>query len=205
MSRYRMSESFKEWHTENHQNLSDLWFGFLDYFSQRFDFASEVIQIRRREPISKLDKGWQGRPIAIEDPFELQHNLSSGNNLFSACHVNSGPPLARNCCHRCKQIGHFVENCPLSQQKGHRRRSGTTTNNQPSTPSKEAYAMRQTHTAAVNRPKELVIRSAPASADNQRPLLQTPNNNIFTTTGRGMSSVGGFGVRQRQRLNSNGQ
>uniref|UniRef100_A0A0M3KHX9 CCHC-type domain-containing protein n=1 Tax=Anisakis simplex TaxID=6269 RepID=A0A0M3KHX9_ANISI len=144
-----------------------LWFGFLDYFSQRFDFASEVIQIRRREPISKLDKGWQGRPIAIEDPFELQHNLSSGvhlrtmiyiqrsfirsrdhfgrirlpvrplndytidtflNNLFSACHVNSGPPLARNCCHRCKQIGHFVENCPLSQQKGHRRRSGTTTN-----------------------------------------------------------------------------
>ncbi|VDM50013.1 unnamed protein product [Toxocara canis] len=148
-----------EWHTKNVENVTELWLGFLDYFSRRFDFTAEVVQIRRKEPLSKLDKRWQGKPIAIEDPFDLKHNLSCGvhlqtmayikrsfiqsrerfarirvptrqlsNRRFEAfliellhdCRVGDGPPLARNCCYRCKQIGHFVENCPVGQ-KGHKR------------------------------------------------------------------------------------
>lgn len=65
--------------------MGELWFGFLDYFARKFDFAQEVIQIRQTEPLMKLDKGWQLRPIAIEDPFDLNHNLSSGVHSKSKC------------------------------------------------------------------------------------------------------------------------
>uniref|UniRef100_F1KQ67 Terminal uridylyltransferase 7 n=1 Tax=Ascaris suum TaxID=6253 RepID=F1KQ67_ASCSU len=172
-----------EWVTENTASVSELWMGFLDYYSRIFDFGAEVVQIRRSERLSKLDKGWQGRPIAIEDPFDLKHNLSSGvhmrtmayiqrsfirsrerfarircptkqlnNNsfealimdLFGGCRVGAGPPLARNCCYRCRQIGHFVENCPLGQKGGRKNHSGT--------PAKEARRARDAN--ATNRGSE---------------------------------------------------
>lgn len=72
--------------TENTASVSELWMGFLDYYSRIFDFGAEVVQIRRSERLSKLDKGWQGRPIAIEDPFDLKHNLSSGVHMRSMVH-----------------------------------------------------------------------------------------------------------------------
>uniref|UniRef100_A0A0M3IS98 CCHC-type domain-containing protein n=1 Tax=Ascaris lumbricoides TaxID=6252 RepID=A0A0M3IS98_ASCLU len=181
-----------EWVTENTASVSELWMGFLDYYSRIFDFGAEVVQIRRSERLSKLDKGWQGRPIAIEDPFDLKHNLSSGvhmrsmvhffflsamayiqrsfirsrerfarircptkqlnNNsfealimdLFGGCRVGAGPPLARNCCYRCRQIGHFVENCPLGQKGGRKNHGGT--------PAKEARRARDAN--ATNRGSE---------------------------------------------------
>uniref|UniRef100_A0A915BT66 RNA uridylyltransferase n=3 Tax=Parascaris univalens TaxID=6257 RepID=A0A915BT66_PARUN len=180
---YFCSVEDSEWMTENTVSVSELWIGFLDYYSRIFDFGAEVVQIRRSERLSKLDKGWQGRPIAIEDPFDLKHNLSSGvhmrtmayiqrsfirsrerfarircptkqlnNNrfealiadLFGGCRVGAGPPLARNCCYRCRQIGHFVENCPLGQKGGRRTHGGT--------PAKEARRARDVN--APNRGNE---------------------------------------------------
>uniref|UniRef100_A0A158Q8M8 RNA uridylyltransferase n=1 Tax=Elaeophora elaphi TaxID=1147741 RepID=A0A158Q8M8_9BILA len=140
-----------EWTVYNRSTVGELWVGFLNYFGMKFDFAQEVVQIRQTQPLMKLDKGWQSRPIAIEDPFDLNHNLSSGvhsktmvyiqksfiqswekfstmsipnsklnhsslvlyaTSLLSKCRVGNGPPLDRNCCHRCRQIGHFVMDCP---------------------------------------------------------------------------------------------
>uniref|UniRef100_A0AAF5PP50 RNA uridylyltransferase n=1 Tax=Wuchereria bancrofti TaxID=6293 RepID=A0AAF5PP50_WUCBA len=150
--------SFKdlEWTVHNRLTVGELWIGFLDYFATKFDFTREVVQIRQTPPLMKLDKGWQSRPIAIEDPFDLSHNLSSGVHsktmayiqksfiqsrekfstlsvvpnsklnhnslvlyaslLLSSCRVGSGPPLDRNCCHRCRQVGHFVMDCPLGMR-----------------------------------------------------------------------------------------
>ncbi|CAG9535186.1 unnamed protein product [Cercopithifilaria johnstoni] len=144
-----------EWTVCNQSTVGELWIGFLDYFGTKFDFAQEVIQIRQTQPLMKLDKGWQSKPIAIEDPFDLTHNLSSGvhsktmayiqksfiqsrekfstlfvpnsklnhnslmlyaSALLSNCRVGSGPPLDRNCCHRCRRIGHFVLDCPLGMK-----------------------------------------------------------------------------------------
>uniref|UniRef100_A0A8R1U0D9 CCHC-type domain-containing protein n=1 Tax=Onchocerca volvulus TaxID=6282 RepID=A0A8R1U0D9_ONCVO len=144
-----------EWTVHNRSTVGELWIGFLDYFGTKFDFTREVVQIRQTLPLMKLDKGWQSRPIAIEDPFDLTHNLSSGVHsktmayiqksfiqsrekfstlsvpnsklnhnafvlyaslLLASCRVGDGPPLDCNCCHRCRQIGHFVVNCPLGMK-----------------------------------------------------------------------------------------
>ncbi|MFH4975345.1 hypothetical protein AB6A40_002054 [Gnathostoma spinigerum] len=158
------------WKSSNMQSAGELWLGFLVFFAEKFDFETEVIQIRRREPLNKLDKGWQSRPIAIEDPFDLNHNLSSGVHkktmiyiqksfvqsrerfgmlrplpnvlldffkratninhsipevreierlayiIIRSCRVGKGPPLGANCCYKCRQIGHFVNNCPQSSK-----------------------------------------------------------------------------------------
>ncbi|EYC42140.1 hypothetical protein Y032_0541g3185 [Ancylostoma ceylanicum] len=37
----------------------------------------QVIQIRRRKPLLKMEKDWN-RSVCIEDPFDLNHNLGSG-------------------------------------------------------------------------------------------------------------------------------
>lgn len=63
---------------ENAESTSQLWLGFLGYYAKHFDFESMVVQIRMSEPVNKLQKRWLWRPMAIEDPFDLDHNLSNG-------------------------------------------------------------------------------------------------------------------------------
>ena len=81
------------------------------YYAVEFDWLSEVVSIRRLEPVSKLDKKWHKRPMAIEggsllflcitttlcaicmcvcvctcaDPFDLCHNLASRIGITSIC------------------------------------------------------------------------------------------------------------------------
>ncbi|KJH48643.1 PAP/25A associated domain protein [Dictyocaulus viviparus] len=62
--------------SRNRMSVGELFTGFLDYFS-RFDFDTEVVQIRRKKPLLKVEKMWH-RPLCIEDPFNLSHNLGSG-------------------------------------------------------------------------------------------------------------------------------
>ncbi|EPB69053.1 zinc knuckle [Ancylostoma ceylanicum] len=62
--------------SENRSSVSQLFVGFLDYYA-RFDFETQVIQIRRRKPLLKMEKDWN-RSVCIEDPFDLNHNLGSG-------------------------------------------------------------------------------------------------------------------------------
>ncbi|WKX98878.1 hypothetical protein Q1695_014058 [Nippostrongylus brasiliensis] len=62
--------------SRNRQTLGELFIGFLDYYA-RFDFGTQVVQIRRKKPLLKIEKEWN-RSLCIEDPFDLRHNLGSG-------------------------------------------------------------------------------------------------------------------------------
>ncbi|KAJ1357378.1 hypothetical protein KIN20_015514 [Parelaphostrongylus tenuis] len=62
--------------SENRMSVGKLFTGFLDYYA-RFDFETKVVQIRRKKPLRKCEKAWN-RPLCIEDPFDLAHNLGSG-------------------------------------------------------------------------------------------------------------------------------
>ena len=65
---------------ENNKSLSRLWIGFLQYYTECFHFEMITVQIRQRDTLMKCDKfGWSSKPICIEDPFELTHNL--GRNV----------------------------------------------------------------------------------------------------------------------------
>jgi len=63
---------------ENRQSVGTLWLGFLDYYARCFDDKNEVICIRQSRPLSKFEKMWNSPCIAIEDPFDLSHNLGAG-------------------------------------------------------------------------------------------------------------------------------
>ncbi|CAD6188621.1 unnamed protein product [Caenorhabditis auriculariae] len=62
--------------SENKQSVGELFIGFLDYYS-RYDYDNLVIQIRRRNPLTKIEKEWP-RLLCIEDPFDFSHNLGGG-------------------------------------------------------------------------------------------------------------------------------
>uniref|UniRef100_A0A1I7XBF2 CCHC-type domain-containing protein n=1 Tax=Heterorhabditis bacteriophora TaxID=37862 RepID=A0A1I7XBF2_HETBA len=62
--------------SSNKKSVGELFIGFLDYYS-RFDFKTQVVQIRRRKPLTKTEKSWK-KPICIEDPFDRNHNLGAG-------------------------------------------------------------------------------------------------------------------------------
>ena len=62
----------------NQEPPSVLWLGFLLYYAELFDFRQQVVCIRQLRPLYRLEKMWTDRPIAIEDPFDLNHNLGAG-------------------------------------------------------------------------------------------------------------------------------
>ncbi|KAG0444877.1 hypothetical protein HPB47_013288 [Ixodes persulcatus] len=63
---------------QNNESVGELWLGLLRFYTEVFDFRADVVCIRHREPITRLQKSWTSRCIAIEDPFKLDHNLGSG-------------------------------------------------------------------------------------------------------------------------------
>ena len=58
--------------------VGDLWIGFLDFFARDWDDKKLVVSIRQSRPLTKFEKMWTSPCIAIEDPFELSHNLGAG-------------------------------------------------------------------------------------------------------------------------------
>ena len=48
-----------------------------------FNYRQQVVCIRQHKPLYRLEKMWTDRPIAIEDPFNLNHNLGSGISMRS--------------------------------------------------------------------------------------------------------------------------
>ncbi|VDL84576.1 unnamed protein product [Nippostrongylus brasiliensis] len=69
--------------SKNKQTLGELFIGFLDYYA-RFDFGTQVVQMRRKKPLLKTEKEWN-RSLCIEDPFDLRHNLGAGITKKSTC------------------------------------------------------------------------------------------------------------------------
>jgi len=69
-----------EWtgYNKNRQSLGELWIGFLNFYAGEWDDKRLVVSIRQSRPLTKFEKMWNSPCIAIEDPFELSHNLGAG-------------------------------------------------------------------------------------------------------------------------------
>ncbi|XP_077548824.1 terminal uridylyltransferase 4-like [Haemaphysalis longicornis] len=63
---------------QNNESVGELWLGMLRFYTEEFNFKEHVVCIRQKAPLTKLQKMWNSRCIAIEDPFDLHHNLGIG-------------------------------------------------------------------------------------------------------------------------------
>ena len=63
---------------QNQADVVDLWIGFLYFYFCGWDDKNLVVSIRQRQPMTKFEKMWNSPCIAIEDPFDLSHNLGAG-------------------------------------------------------------------------------------------------------------------------------
>ncbi|XP_024134004.1 terminal uridylyltransferase 4 isoform X2 [Oryzias melastigma] len=62
----------------NRESVGELWLGLLRFYTEEFDFKEHVISIRQRKRLTTFEKQWTSKCIAIEDPFDLNHNLGAG-------------------------------------------------------------------------------------------------------------------------------
>ena len=69
----------------NKMSVAELWMGFLNFYAGDFDDARLVVSIRMSRHLSKFEKMWNSPCIAIEDPFDLNHNLGAGISRKSKC------------------------------------------------------------------------------------------------------------------------
>jgi terminal uridylyltransferase len=69
-----------EWagYNRNRMSLGELWIGFLNFYAGDWDDKRLVVSIKQARPLTKFEKMWNSPCIAIEDPFELSHNLGAG-------------------------------------------------------------------------------------------------------------------------------
>ncbi|KAG8436896.1 hypothetical protein GDO86_007838 [Hymenochirus boettgeri] len=63
---------------QNTESVGELWLGFLRFYTEEFDFKELVISIRQKKLLTTFEKQWTSKCIAIEDPFDLSHNLGAG-------------------------------------------------------------------------------------------------------------------------------
>ena len=67
--------------------MVQLWTGFLGFYASNFDDKMCVVSVRQREVLTKFEKLWNSSRLAIEDPFDLSHNLSSGLSQKMWLHI----------------------------------------------------------------------------------------------------------------------
>ncbi|XP_078656960.1 terminal uridylyltransferase 7-like isoform X4 [Branchiostoma floridae x Branchiostoma belcheri] len=63
---------------ENKETVGELWIGLLRFYTEEFNFREHVICIRQSAILTRFEKMWTSKCIAIEDPFDLNHNLGAG-------------------------------------------------------------------------------------------------------------------------------
>jgi len=51
---------------KNQESVGSLWLGFFRYFFEEFNFTEHVITIRQTKLLTKFEKLWNGKCIAIE-------------------------------------------------------------------------------------------------------------------------------------------
>ncbi|KAH9362842.1 hypothetical protein HPB48_015195 [Haemaphysalis longicornis] len=54
---------------QNNESVGELWLGMLCFYTEEFNFKKHVVCIRQKAPLTKREKMWTRRCIAIEDPF----------------------------------------------------------------------------------------------------------------------------------------
>ncbi|KAK3090095.1 hypothetical protein FSP39_009133 [Pinctada imbricata] len=89
---------------KNKQSVGELWAGFFRFYTESFNQNDHVVCIRQLEPLTRFEKLWNGKCIAIEDPFDLAHNLGGG--------------LSRRMNHFIQQTfvyGRYLYNNPISE------------------------------------------------------------------------------------------
>ncbi|XP_067122746.1 terminal uridylyltransferase 4-like [Centruroides vittatus] len=71
---------------KNTESLAELWLGFLNFYTEIFAKKLFVVCIRRHAPLTRLEKNWYWKvenSIAIEDPFDLSHNLGGATRKMN--------------------------------------------------------------------------------------------------------------------------
>jgi terminal uridylyltransferase len=63
---------------QNVTSVGELWYQMLRFYTEEFDFNEYVISIKQKAKLGRFQKLWTSKCIAIEDPFDLNHNLGSG-------------------------------------------------------------------------------------------------------------------------------
>lgn len=67
----------------NKLSSGELWVEFLRYYTEKFNYATNIVTIRQIKPLLRSEKGWFHPTIAIEDPFILTHDLTEKLSLRS--------------------------------------------------------------------------------------------------------------------------
>lgn len=77
---YFLLQQKSEWkdYGKNTDSVGQLWVSMLRYYTETFNWKEHVVTIRQLAPLTRLHKLWNSRCIAIEDPFDLSHNLGAG-------------------------------------------------------------------------------------------------------------------------------
>jgi len=65
---------------QNGDSPGQLFLGFLRFYLEEFDYEKHVVCIRQGAPLTRKKRGWNRHFLAIEDPFDLHHNLGSVAN-----------------------------------------------------------------------------------------------------------------------------
>lgn len=72
-----LAQNWKDY-GKNRDSVGQLWVSMLRYYTETFNWKEHVVTIRQYAPLTRLQKLWNSRCIAIEDPFDLSHNLGAG-------------------------------------------------------------------------------------------------------------------------------
>lgn len=92
-------------HGKNKMSVAELWLGFLRFYVEEFNYKEFVVSIRQKALLTRFEKLWNGNSIAVEDPFDVSHNLGSGltrkmNNFIFKTFINGrmlyGSPIDQN-------------------------------------------------------------------------------------------------------------
>ncbi|CAM4967769.1 unnamed protein product [Rotaria socialis] len=71
----------------NKLSSGELWVEFLCYYTERFNYDTNIVTIRQVKPLLRAGKGWFHPTIAIEDPFILTHDLTEKLSLRNWCNI----------------------------------------------------------------------------------------------------------------------
>ncbi|XP_063962271.1 terminal uridylyltransferase 7-like isoform X2 [Lytechinus pictus] len=74
---------------KNTESIGSLWLGMLCFYTEEFDFTKYVVSIRQHKPLTRFEKLWMTpqRGMAIEDPFDLEHNLGGAASKKMAIYI----------------------------------------------------------------------------------------------------------------------